>query len=152
LVPLGRWLLVAGAIVVLTGTMVTGAGPHGGDPEADRLPIDILQIVRIHGIAMVVFLASTLVLLFRLARAGPRAAAARRAATVLVTVLVAQAGLGYLQYFTGVPPLLVGAHVLGATLVWMALVHQWLQLRPPARSGVPARAEPTAQPVAVAAH
>jgi cytochrome c oxidase assembly protein subunit 15 len=136
LIPLGRWLLVAGSVVVVTGTMVTGAGPHGGDPDADRLPIDILTVVRLHGIAMVVFLASTLVLLVRLGRAGE--ATARRAGTVLVVVLVAQAGIGYLQYFTGVPPLLVAAHVLGATIVWMALVHQWLQLRPP----VPTGAEP----------
>jgi cytochrome c oxidase assembly protein subunit 15 len=136
LVPLGRWLLVTGGVVVLTGTMVTGAGPHGGDPDADRLPIEILTIVRVHGISMVVFLASTLLLLVRLGRLGSPGAArsavapAQRAATTLVAVLVAQAGIGYLQYFTGVPPLLVAAHVLGATTVWMALVHLWLQLRP----------------------
>jgi cytochrome c oxidase assembly protein subunit 15 len=160
LVPLGRWLLVAGAIVVVTGTMVTGAGPHGGDPDADRLPVDIRDIVRVHGTAMVVFLASTLVLLVRLGRAQARpgataaaaaaAAPAGRAATVLVTVLVAQAGIGYLQYFTGVPPLLVAAHVLGATLVWMALIHQWLQLRPPARAATDPAAIPSVSPVPVA--
>jgi cytochrome c oxidase assembly protein subunit 15 len=153
LVPLGRWLLVAGGVVVVTGTMVTGAGPHGGDPDAARLPVDILFAVRVHGISMVVFLASTLVLLVRLGRAGAVAAAtpARRAATTLVSILVAQAGLGYLQYFTGVPPLLVGAHVLGATLVWLALVHQWLQLRPPIRADDARRAdEPAIRPVPVA--
>jgi cytochrome c oxidase assembly protein subunit 15 len=154
LVPLGRWLLVAGAVVVVTGTMVTGAGPHGGDPDADRLPIDIRDIVRIHGIAMVVFLASTLVLLVRLRRVGGATAAsaapARRAATVLVSVLVAQAGIGYLQYFTGVPPLLVAAHVLGATLVWMALIHQWLQLRPPVGAATAVAAVPSISALPVA--
>jgi cytochrome c oxidase assembly protein subunit 15 len=152
LLTLGGWLLAAGAAVVVTGTMVTGAGPHGGDPDADRLPIDILDIARVHGIAMVVFLSSTLVLLVRLGRSGPAAAGARRAATILVAVLVAQAGVGYLQYFTGVPPVLVAAHVLGATLVWIALVHLWLQLCPPVRADAhAAAAEPSAtRTVAVA--
>jgi cytochrome c oxidase assembly protein subunit 15 len=152
LMTLGGWLLAAGAAVVLTGTMVTGAGPHGGDPDADRLPIDIRDIARLHGIAMIVFLASTLVLLVRLGRAGG-SAGARRAATTLVTVLVAQAGVGYLQYFTGVPPLLVAAHVLGATLVWIALVHLWLQLCPPVLAERAPAVEPAAgaaRPVAVA--
>jgi heme a synthase len=153
LVPLGQWLLVAGGLVVLTGTMVTGAGPHGGDPDADRLPIEILAIVRVHGIAMVVFLASALLLPVRLGRVGaarPAVAPARRAATVLVAALVAQAGIGYLQYFTGVPPVLVAAHVLGATIVWMALVHQWLQLRPPVPAAADAAAVPVVRPAPVA--
>ncbi|MGH9245554.1 MAG: COX15/CtaA family protein [Acidimicrobiales bacterium] len=147
---LSRWLLVAGAVLVLTGTMVTGAGPHGGDPEADRLPLDMLQIVRVHGIAMVVFLGGVVVALGRLARTRAPAAV-RRAGATLVTVLVAQAGVGYLQYFTNVPPLLVGIHVFGATLVWMALINFQLQLATPAAVAAPVTAGATSHaPVAVA--
>lgn len=136
---LGRWLLVAGFIVVLTGTMVTGTGPHGGDPDADRLPFDILQVARIHGISMIVFLAITLVTLLQLRRAAAPDTT-QRAGTTLVTVLVAQAAVGYAQFFSGVPPVLVGIHVLGATLVWMAVVHLWLRLRPVPAAGTPSAA------------
>jgi cytochrome c oxidase assembly protein subunit 15 len=37
---------------------------------------------------------------------------------------VLQGGIGYLQYFSGVPALLAGAHVAGATALWVATV--WL--------------------------
>jgi heme a synthase len=145
---LGRWLLVAGAAVVLSGTIVTGTGPHGGDPDAERLPFDILDVARIHGIAMIVFLASTLLTLVQLRRAAAPASTLR-AGTVLVTVLVAQAAVGYAQYLTGVPPLLVGIHVLGAALVWLALIHFWLALRPPI-AGAAARPSPRPERLAVA--
>ncbi|MEO7443067.1 MAG: heme A synthase, partial [Acidimicrobiales bacterium] len=45
-----------------------------------------------------------------------------RRGRVLLGVLVAQAAIGYVQYFTGVPVLLVGAHIAGATAVWAAVV------------------------------
>jgi cytochrome c oxidase assembly protein subunit 15 len=152
LVALGRWLLVAGFVVVLTGTVVTGTGPHGGDPDADRLPFDILQVARIHGISMIVFLGLVLVVLYRLRRLGSAVpAATHRAASLLVVVLLAQAAVGYVQYFTGVPPLLVGVHVLGATLVWMALVHLFLRLRPPMPVAATTAADrPSVEPLAVA--
>jgi cytochrome c oxidase assembly protein subunit 15 len=43
-------------------------------------------------------------------------------ARLLVTVVVAQAAIGWTQYFTGVPEVLVGFHVAGATALWMAVV------------------------------
>jgi cytochrome c oxidase assembly protein subunit 15 len=144
LVKAGRWLLVAGGVVVVTGTMVTGSGPHGGDPSADRLPIELLIAVRVHAVSSIVFLAGVLGVLARLGRrAAP--AAVQRAGTVLLGVIVGQGLVGYVQYFTGVPPLLVGLHVLGATLVWLALVHLQLRLSRPAPVVVPAPA-----PLAVA--
>ena len=44
---------------------------------------------------------------------------------------MAQAGIGYVQYFTGVPELLVGVHILGATLVWIAALRLHLGVRLP---------------------
>jgi cytochrome c oxidase assembly protein subunit 15 len=52
---------------------------------------------------------------------------ARRDLTTLLTVLVAQAAIGYVQYFSDVPPLLVGIHVAGATTLWITMV--WFYLR-----------------------
>jgi cytochrome c oxidase assembly protein subunit 15 len=43
-----------------------------------------------------------------------------RAAGVLVLVELGQGLIGFVQYFTHLPVLLVGAHMLGAVLVWLA--------------------------------
>jgi cytochrome c oxidase assembly protein subunit 15 len=58
-----------------------------------------------------------------------------RRLTVLLAVLVAQAGIGYAQYFTGIPVLLVGIHIAGATALWAATV--WFALGLTERPVVP---------------
>jgi heme a synthase len=116
-----RALVAAACGVVLTGTLVTGAGPHAGDERADRLPLAVHSIVRVHGVSMVVFLVLTL-LVIRRAQRGDAAPVVTHRLHQLLVVLVAQAAIGYWQYFTGVPVLLVGFHVLGAALVWIAVL------------------------------
>jgi cytochrome c oxidase assembly protein subunit 15 len=116
-----RALVAAAGLVVLTGTLVTGAGPHAGDDRADRLPMAVHTVVRVHGISMVVFLVLTL-LVIRRAQRGDAAPVVTHRLHQLLVVLVAQAAIGYWQYFTGVPVLLVGFHVLGAALVWIAVL------------------------------
>jgi cytochrome c oxidase assembly protein subunit 15 len=135
-----RLLLVAAACVILTGTLVTGSGPHAGDSRADRLPIDLHGIVRLHGIAMVIFLTATVVVA-RMAARGDAAPAVVRRLHVLLIVLVCQAAIGYWQYFTGVPALLVAFHVLGAALVWIAVLRVWLSLHVPVPAAVGSGAE-----------
>jgi cytochrome c oxidase assembly protein subunit 15 len=127
IVRLGRILLVAASVVVVTGTMVTGAGPHGGDTHAKRLAIHPTEAARIHGISVMVFLALTVATLVLLRRTGTRPETMRRA-TTLLGVIVAQAAVGYTQYFTGVPVVLVGIHIVGATAVWVAVVRFQLGL------------------------
>ncbi len=124
---LSRWMLVAGALAVFTGTVVTGAGPHGGDEDVDRLPFFVPDVARIHGVAVVLFAASVLGLLALLKRTRAPAAL-HQPARVLLGVIAAQAGVGYTQYFTGVPVVLVGVHILGAVLVWWAAVRFHLHL------------------------
>jgi len=120
-------LLVAAVAVLATGTVVTGSGPHAGDERADRLALEVGTVARVHGLTMIAFLAVTLVLIRMAHRgdAGPRVA--QRLHELLV-VLVAQAAIGYWQYLTGIPALLVAFHVLGATLVWIAVLRVWLSL------------------------
>lgn len=126
-VTLGRLMVLAALVVVVTGTLVTATGPHGGDDRADRLGwFDIAEIARIHGGAGLVLLALTLVALVVVHRHG--AAGARRRGAELAVVLTAQIAIGYTQYFNGIPPLLVGLHVLVATLVWIAVVRFHLGL------------------------
>ena len=124
---MGRVLVAATLLVLVTGTVVTGAGPHGGDEKAERLAFLVPDVARIHGIAENLFLLATLVTLWLLHRTGAPMPVRRRA-QVLLLVLVAQAAVGYAQYFTGVPVLLVGIHVLGAVCVWVAVLQFHLGL------------------------
>ncbi|MEZ5179464.1 MAG: COX15/CtaA family protein [Acidimicrobiales bacterium] len=144
-----RWgwgLVGLATVVILTGTLVTGSGPHSGHNEAEagasraarieaardvrRLPIAVHDAARIHGIAMVVFLGATIWVLVQLRRHGAPERL-QSAATALLTVLVLQAAIGYTQYFTGVPALLVALHVLGASLVWLAVLGVALRMQLP---------------------
>jgi heme a synthase len=116
------WLLVAAAaLVIVTGTVVTASGPHGGDEEAERLDLVVGEVARVHGIAMLLFLALTATTLVMMRRGGADPSVERRG-RVLLVALVAQAAVGYTQYFTGVPVVLVGVHVLGAVVVWVAVL------------------------------
>ena len=125
-----RLLPLAAGLVILTGTLVTGSGPHAGDERADRLDLAVHTVVRVHGIAMVLFLMLT-VAVVRMAHRGDAEPVVVDRLHQLLIVLVAQAALGYWQYFTGVPALLVAFHVLGAALVWIAVLRVWLSLPAP---------------------
>jgi cytochrome c oxidase assembly protein subunit 15 len=85
------------------------------------LPFLLTDVARAHGISVMLFLAITLLTLWRLRRAGAPAGLLRRG-EILVALLVAQGTLGYVQYFNGVPPLLVGFHIAGAAAVWAGAV------------------------------
>ncbi len=127
---MSRVLLVAAAVVVVTGTVVTGSGPHSGDvpgtnQRATRLDLYIPDVARVHGTATMVLLALVLVTFVLVYRTRSPQAVVRRL-SVLLAVLVAQVGVGYAQYFTGIPALLVGIHVAGATASWAATV--WFAL------------------------
>lgn len=148
-----RWggaLVALATVVILTGTLVTGSGPHSGKTrapenatraqeisaakEVKRLPIDVSDAARIHGIAMWLFLAATVYVLVQLRRHQGDGPLSRRA-SALLTVLILQGAVGYTQYFTGVPPGLVALHILGASLVWVAVLALYLHLRAPVVTG-----------------
>jgi len=127
---LARGLVALAAFVLVTGTVVTGTGPHGGDENVHRLGFDVSSVARVHGITVNVFLAVVLVTIWLLGRehAPP---SVRRDANVLVAVLCSQATVGYIQYFSGVPVVLVAVHVLGAVSVWVATLHFLLSTSQP---------------------
>jgi cytochrome c oxidase assembly protein subunit 15 len=128
LTRLGRALFVFACAAVVTGTVVTGTGPHAGDRRAARLDLVLTDVARVHGTTVMAFLATVLVTLW-LAYRRRAPASVRHALTVLLVVLVAQAGVGYAQYFTGVPVALVAIHVAGATAVFAATTAFYLTLR-----------------------
>ncbi len=114
-------LVSVAAVVIVTGTVVTGAGPHGGDENVRRLGFAVPTVARIHGVSELVLLTLTLALVWRARRIqAPPAVIA--ALNTLVLVEVAQGFIGYMQYLLGVPELLVGVHVLGAVLVWVSVL------------------------------
>ncbi len=121
------WLMVSAGLVLVTGTIVTGSGPHAGDGEADRLPFIVGDVARLHGVGVLLFIGLTLAMLW-MARRGDAAASVERRLRALLVVMVLQAAVGYTQYFTGVPAFLVGVHVLGAASVWIAVLRVRLGL------------------------
>lgn len=130
------WLAVAaGAAVMLAGTVVTGSGPHAGDADAERLALSVSAAARVHSLLTWAFLAVVVALAIGLRRRGAPPAAQERA-TALLTVIVLQGALGYLQYATGVPPLVVGLHVLGSMLMWAAVLRLLLVLVDPQPSSL----------------
>lgn len=114
------WLVAIGtAVAVFTGTLVTGAGPHAGDENAERLDLDIGWVARLHGATVMFTIVIVLLVAWR-----ARTNSADRILTPSVSTWlfagVLQAAIGYVQYFNDVPALLVGVHVAGATLVTWA--------------------------------
>jgi heme a synthase len=105
------------AVVVFVGTMVTGTGPHGGDPDVERLPFAIREVARVHGTLALALAVAVAVLVVQ-----------TRRGRWVVAAIVAQIAIGYIQYFNGVPEVLVGLHVFGATLVWIAVLELFLSL------------------------
>lgn len=122
---LGGLVTATTALVVFLGTVVTGAGPHGGDEKARRLDVGLHRAAQIHGLAVVLLLALVVTTLVLVRRSGAPTAVRRRG-SVLLGVLLAQGTVGYVQYFTGVPVLLVGIHIAGAVAVWSAAL--WFHL------------------------
>ncbi|WP_299036487.1 heme A synthase [uncultured Pseudokineococcus sp.] len=119
---------VLGAVLVL-GTIVTGAGPHSGDAEHPaRLGFDTEVVSRVHADAVVLLLLVVVALAVLLRRTGaPRSA--RRRVDVLLAVLLAQGLVGWVQYATDLPELLVALHMLGAGLAVVATTALLMALR-----------------------
>lgn len=123
-------LVAMAAVVIVTGTVVTGSGPHAGDEAANRLGFDLESVVRVHGVSVLLFLGTTLYVVYR-ARRGDAEPPVVKRLEWLVGVIVVQGTIGYAQYFSGVPALLVGLHVLGAALLWIAVLDVRLALSVP---------------------
>ncbi|MEV6348613.1 COX15/CtaA family protein [Actinoplanes sp. NPDC051851] len=147
---LGRLTALASLAVIAAGVVVTGSGPHSGDRGAKRNGLDPAAISQVHADLVFLLIGLSVALWFAL-RAVPAPAAAVRAAGVLILVELGQGLIGFVQYFTHLPVLLVGAHMLGAGLVWTStLAVLWsLRTRPeavaedaPAPAGEPARTAP----------
>jgi heme a synthase len=121
-------LLVVAAVVLVLGTLVTGAGPHAGDASTPRLGLDIRFLAIAHADAVWALVGVTVALVAVTWRSGsPRL---RVAVRTLLAVEIVQGTIGYVQYATGIPEPLVAAHILGAALMWTTAVAVWARARP----------------------
>ena len=103
-------------LVIVLGTIVTGSGPHAGDAQAKRFDFDIRTVAWLHADVVIFLLGITLA--FYVAQGT--SVHSKKAIKNFVVIALAQGAIGYVQYFTGIPEILVAAHLLGATLVWIA--------------------------------
>ncbi len=107
-------------VVVVLGTAVTSTGPHAGAPGVPRFGFSLHAVAQLHGTSVELLLALCVGTLWSLHRSRAPASVLRRGEMLLV-VLAAQAGVGYAQYLSGDPVLLVGVHLAGATSVVLAM-------------------------------
>lgn len=117
------WALVASTLlVVVLGVITTGSGPHSGDEDVEaRFGFDLRTVAWLHADSVLLFLGLTVGLLVA-ARVCHAPAALTRRTIILLAIALAQGFVGYTQYFTGLPELLVAIHVLGAIGVWLAVL------------------------------
>ncbi|MHB1487943.1 MAG: COX15/CtaA family protein [Acidimicrobiales bacterium] len=127
MVRLTQLVLITTTAVIILGTAVTGSGPHSGDIHAKRLAIKFSAMAEIHATAVMFLIGLTLAALFAFHQAGMPESTQKRG-RVLLYVMVGQGVVGYVQYFTRVPVLLVGIHVAGATSVFVGAVRLYLGL------------------------
>ncbi|MER8236702.1 COX15/CtaA family protein [Streptomyces sp. NPDC094049] len=134
-------ITLVSALLIVLGTTVTGSGKHAGDSsDVPRMPWDWTDAAHIHAVSawVVCALAVAMWLVLRVVDAPPDT---RARARDLLIVLLLQGGVGYVQYFMGVPEILVGLHMLGSSLMWIAVLRLALSMRERtvATAGIPAQ-------------
>jgi cytochrome c oxidase assembly protein subunit 15 len=113
LMPILIWLTV---LVLVAGTVVTGSGPHAGDENAKRFGFNPRIVSWLHADLVIALIVLTLVL-WLITRVSQNKVI-HKYLSVFLLICLSQGLIGYVQYFTGLPELIVAAHLLGATLVW----------------------------------
>ena len=120
------WLVAAlTALAIVTGTVTTGTGPHSGIHKGEyvrRFGFEISSVARVHSSAVILTVLSALWLVWRVRGRSDRLRLENAISTVLVVALT-QGAVGYLQYFNGVPVVLVALHVGFATTLWLSVVY-----------------------------
>jgi cytochrome c oxidase assembly protein subunit 15 len=121
-IPRPLWTLVrlvvaASVAVIVIGVIVTGSGPHAGDQGAARNDLDPESIAQVHAELVFLFLGLVVALWLALRAVGATHAANR--AGMLLAISLAQGLIGFVQYFTHLPVVLVGLHMAGACAVWL---------------------------------
>ena len=125
---LARATFAVAWVVFYLGTVVTGSGPHAGDADSPRTGLDPGTVSQLHADLVFLLLGLTIGTLLAL-RAVDAPSRTRRAASWLLGIELGQGAIGFTQYVTDLPVVLVGLHVLGAALVSAAAAWLLLGLR-----------------------
>ena len=113
LMPVLIWLTL---FVIVAGTIVTGSGPHAGDENAKRFGFSPKVVSWLHADLVIALVVLTLIL-WLITRVAQNKVI-HKYLSIFLLISLSQGLIGYVQYFTGLPEILVAAHLLGATLVW----------------------------------
>ena len=103
-------------IAIAIGTLVTGTGPHAGDVDSPRFDFSITTITRYHSLSVWALMFLTIYFY----RSPDLKYETRNWLKIFFGISMLQGAIGYIQYWNGVPELLVGFHLLGSVLVWIA--------------------------------
>lgn len=128
-----RLFAVSVGVAIVTGTVVTATGPHAGDENAIRFGFELASVARVHGASVITAVALLVWSMVRARRIRPADKSLMDALQTAAVVAVFQALIGYVQYFSGVPVVLVAVHIVGATAMWLATCS--LVLSPETRRG-----------------
>ena len=156
LIRLFYGLLALLALVIAAGTATTGAGPHAGESSgqqvAKRLPVTLRDMAELHSTLAILLIGTTIGLVVAL-QLGHMPERVRRSGRILLVVMVAQAAVGYTQYFTHLPALLVEVHLAGVTVLVIGTVQTFLTCtyHPPEAVRAPVSRRAPAPGVAVGA-
>ena len=115
-------VLLLTILVLFVGTLVTGTGPHAGDIQAKRYHFGERNISFIHGGIVLILIAAILYLLIMIRTNEPKEVTNSfgQRALIFLFIALAQGAIGYIQYLTKLPEVLVAAHLVGATLIWVS--------------------------------
>jgi len=111
-------------LVLFIGTLVTGSGPHAGDATAPRFPFDLRTMAWIHADSVIALFGIT----FGFFVARGVSDQTKKRLKIFLAIALGQGLIGYVQWFNDLPELLVGLHLAGSTLVWIASWRVWLSV------------------------
>jgi cytochrome c oxidase assembly protein subunit 15 len=115
-----RLVAVCCALALVTGTVVTATGPHAGDENAVRFGFALTNVARVHSVTVLITIALIIFLAVRTKQLNGDSST-RDAIQALLLAAVFQGAVGYVQYFNGVPVVLVAVHIVGAIALWFAV-------------------------------
>jgi cytochrome c oxidase assembly protein subunit 15 len=113
---------LVGLAVIILGTITTGSGPHSGDEIAARFDLDIRVIAWLHADSVLLFV-GLIVGLLVISRINPESKQIYNITRTLFIICLVQGFIGYVQWFNGLPWILVSFHVIGAVITWIAITN-----------------------------
>ena len=120
-----KYVLLIGllfACAVISGTVVTASGPHAGDENAVRFGFAISSVARVHSAFVLLSLLVLLLVLLKVRKSHQTREFLEQRLAAFLGVGMLQALVGYVQYFNGIPVILVATHLFGAALIWSLAV------------------------------